>query len=161
MRSAVAAIVAEDGTEGSCQRVVESQLDRRGGRAVTKHSTLRPVRPYVSYMTGGDMKLVTVGRACGWRSINASTRAQVLDPVLRKQGARTWRVNGMVTGEELKVSPPTPCSPVAIAHLCGIVSERASGRGSAPATLHARQVAARAHGRGVAQTFAARFVCQG
>jgi hypothetical protein len=79
----VAAIVAEDGTEGSSQRVAEDGRERRVARVISKSTPLRPVRPFVSYWSGADMKLVA-------------------DPALKKGSVRTWRVNGMVTGDEIK-----------------------------------------------------------
>jgi hypothetical protein len=81
--SQVVSIVAEDGTEGSCHRVMDLDLDRRVGRVMGKGSLMHPARPYVSYLVGGDMRLVA-------------------DPVLKKGGVRVWRVNGMITGDELK-----------------------------------------------------------
>lgn len=77
----VAAIVAADGTEGSSVRVAAAEV-RPVARVVPKAALLRPRRQFVSYLGGGDVKLV-------------------VDPQLNKQhSARMWRVNGLVAGDE-------------------------------------------------------------
>jgi hypothetical protein len=93
-----ASLIAEDGSEGS-SHVVPMETDRqeRGqGRVVLRGAGMRPSRPFVSFLLGGDVKVVG-------------------EPKDQKRGHLSWRVNGMLTGEEhrnatLAVDPRPPRS---------------------------------------------------
>ncbi len=78
-----ASLIAEDGTEGSCRLVpMEADRQERGqGRLVTRNSYLQPSRPFMSFLLGGDVKIL----------------GEVKE---QKRGQLVWRVNGLVTGEE-------------------------------------------------------------
>lgn len=78
-----ASVMAEDNTEGSCQLIpIEADLLERGaGRPISRASHLQPAKPFVSFLPGGDMKLVA-------------------DLQEQKRGNLSWRVNGMMVGDE-------------------------------------------------------------
>jgi hypothetical protein len=80
-----ASVLAEDNTEGSSQVIsIESDtLERGQGRQITRASYMQPARPFVSFLVGGDMKLVG-------------------DLQEQKRGNLSWRVNGMLVGDEHK-----------------------------------------------------------
>ncbi len=78
-----ASLIAEDGTEGSSHAVLmETDRQERGqGRAMPRGAGMRPARPFVSFLLGGDVKVMG-------------------EPKDQKRGHLAWRVNGMLTGEE-------------------------------------------------------------
>lgn len=79
------AVVAHDGTEASCQVLpLEADRQMRGqGRPIRRETPMQPVRPFVSFLSGGDVAFVS-------------------DPLLKKKGGLVWRVNG-VTHEDGRV----------------------------------------------------------
>ena len=81
--TAVATCVAEDGSEGSA-KLLPSNLDRqlRGPvRIVRRNSPLAPARHFVSFLQGGDMRLVG-------------------DFTQQRKMPLQWRVNGFLSGDE-------------------------------------------------------------
>jgi hypothetical protein len=78
-----ASILAEDGTEGSCVLVpVEADFMERGkGFVVTRAALVKPDKPFVSFLAGGDFKIIS-------------------DLAEQKRGVFGWRVNGHVFGDE-------------------------------------------------------------
>ena len=79
----VATMVAADGTEGSCQHL-KADIDKRArapGRAIGKDFVLHPNRPFVSFLCGGDTKVISD---------------------MKKGKSLHYRVNGMISGDESK-----------------------------------------------------------